>query len=113
MKYVFRFVVFACLYGLLYVPATSFAQVKRYFTVRDSIETAVFSRNPGSGRRDQSQFSPDGEYFALLTTRGLLQTNKIESTIWLFETETVEKFIIAPQGIRSLQPRRLVTMSGP
>ncbi len=58
----------------------------RYFTVRDSIEMARF------GRVDYEPiFSPDGEYFAVVTSRGIIEKNEVESTLWFFSTEAVRE----------------------
>src|SRR5260370_30562648 len=52
-----------------------------YFRVRDSIEMARFERTGG-----EPKFSPDKKYFAVVTSRGLLPFNEIESTLWVFQS---------------------------
>jgi dipeptidyl aminopeptidase/acylaminoacyl peptidase len=68
---------------------TTFNQVRtRHFTVRDSIEMARFERTGGEPR-----FSPDRKYIAVVTSRGILQSNKIESTVWVFQSVQVKKLL--------------------
>src|SRR5258708_834870 len=112
MKYLSRLALLACFAALLCWSVTPLAQVKRHFTVRDSIEMVAFSRNPGTGRYEEVSFSPDDRYFALITTRGLLQPNQIESIIWLFETSAVKSSIAQSQGTQRPQPKPLVSMAG-
>jgi dipeptidyl aminopeptidase/acylaminoacyl peptidase len=58
----------------------------RYFTVKDSIEMARF------GRTDyEPQFSPDGKYFAVVTSRGIIETNEVESMLRIFATEATRE----------------------
>jgi dipeptidyl aminopeptidase/acylaminoacyl peptidase len=58
----------------------------RRFTVRDSIEMARF------GRVDyEPVFSPNGRLIAVVTSRGIIQSNKVESTLWVFTAEAVRK----------------------
>ena len=52
------------------------------FTVRDSIEMVRFDRvDP------KIEFSPDDRFFAVVTSRGILRADTVESTIWIFSTE--------------------------
>src|SRR5207244_1248676 len=37
--------------------------------------------------------SPDGQHLLLVTQRGVLETNKIESSIWMFDRQAVEDFV--------------------
>jgi dipeptidyl aminopeptidase/acylaminoacyl peptidase len=102
----------ACCGGLFCWPSTSLAQAKRHFAVRDSIEMATLSRSSGTGRNEEVKFSPDGRYFCLTTTRGILQSNEVESTIWLFETSSVTRFIAQSDNTQLVQPKMLVRMAG-
>lgn len=38
-------------------------------------------------------FSPDQNYFALVTSRGILASDEIESTLWLFSSERVRQYL--------------------
>jgi dipeptidyl aminopeptidase/acylaminoacyl peptidase len=58
------------------------------FTVRTSVEMARF------GRVDHDPvFSPDGKNFVVVTSRGIIQSNEVESTIWLFATDAVKEWM--------------------
>ncbi len=60
---------------------------KRPFTVKDAIELSaiVSPRQSGETVRDPDiVLSPDRERFLVITEKGVLPKNKIESTIWLF-----------------------------
>jgi len=63
-----------------------------YFTVKDSIEMLRFSRDLGSGKSTVI-FSPNKRYFATVTSRGVMQSDEIESTIWIFRSEAVKKYL--------------------
>ena len=69
-------------------PTSSYGQIRhRAFTVRDSIEMARF------GRMDEKPtFSADGKYFAVVTSRGIIQNNQIESTLLVFATEALKEY---------------------
>jgi dipeptidyl aminopeptidase/acylaminoacyl peptidase len=63
------------------------------FTVRDSIGMTTFS-DPFT--RDPSapvKFSPDKKHFAVVTSRGLLASNEIESSIRVFDSESALRFV--------------------
>jgi hypothetical protein len=64
--------------------------IGHYFSVRDSIEMSRFEIVGG-----QPKFSPDNKYFFVITSRGILQSDKIESTLWVFRTEEVSDFVRA------------------
>lgn len=72
------------------------------FTVKDSIEMARFERTGGG-----PLFSPDKKYFVVVTSRGILESDKIESTIWLFDSEQVSK-VLGAQGISEVPPPRVL-----
>lgn len=59
-----------------------------FFTVRDSIEMARFGRLD-----DEPIFSPDGKYFAVVTSRGIIAKNEVESTVWICATKEVGRFL--------------------
>jgi hypothetical protein len=83
----------------------------RLFTVADSIGMQRFvNPDPGASGRVTS-FSPDGRFFAVVTTRGLLRDNLLESTIWLFDANAVKQFSLHPQA-ESSPPRALISLKG-
>src|SRR5258707_14050144 len=55
------------------------SEPRTFFTVRDSIKMARFERTGG-----EPKFSRDKKYFAVVTSDGLLESNEIESTLWVF-----------------------------
>lgn len=98
----------SCLAAEVFLPATTVAaQPPRHFGVRDSIEMTVFSRDPYMGKAE-IEFSPDGRHISVLTKRGLLGSDQTESTIWMFDAETIRTAIERSQGVH---PRLLVSMA--
>jgi len=71
-------------------PLSAYA---RPWTVQDSVELNRIT----SG----AVFSPDQRYFCVVTSRAVLKSNQIESTIWLFDAERVKAFCHAPENQRS------------
>jgi len=68
----------------------------RPFTIKDSIEISYFV-NPSSwtvnlDRPPEPIISPDRRWFLLITQRGVLASNTLESTIWMFNRQSVSDF---------------------
>ncbi len=61
----------------------------RHFTVRDSIELTEF----GGSNTEAAIPSPNGNYFAVVTSRGIIQSDTIESTLWVFRSEHLKAFL--------------------
>lgn len=80
----------------------------RRFTVRDSVEMARFTSGSLTGNPDPL-IAPDTKHFVALTSRGNLDTNQIESTIWLFDSRTIERYLHTNGG-RPPRPKALVTL---
>jgi dipeptidyl aminopeptidase/acylaminoacyl peptidase len=57
---------------------------RRYFTVSDSIEMDRFSDGIPI-------FSPDGKYCAVVTSKGVLRTNEVESSVRIFLANDIKK----------------------
>lgn len=72
----------------LLLCGVSLAEVGGRFTVWDSIEKTVFVVDTFNGK-EPATFSPDGRHFFVIPTRGILATNQIEGTIWLFDSASV------------------------
>jgi dipeptidyl aminopeptidase/acylaminoacyl peptidase len=85
--------------------SSSHVDTKHYFTVRDSIEMAKFERTGG-----QPKLSPDGRYFAMVTSRGILRSNEIESTLWSVQSELVKKFLRTSDVTRRCNPKILARL---
>ncbi|HET6929200.1 MAG TPA: prolyl oligopeptidase family serine peptidase [Candidatus Acidoferrum sp.] len=69
---------------------------QRPFTVKDTVEFSHivdFRISEESSRVPGPVVSPDGKHFLLVTTRGILSSNKTESTIWLFDRDAVARFV--------------------
>ncbi len=63
------------------------------FSVTDSIQMVRFNGSVGGNLDGDAIFSPEGTYAAVVTSRGLLSSNQIESTIWMFEARTLRQFV--------------------
>jgi dipeptidyl aminopeptidase/acylaminoacyl peptidase len=70
----------------------------RFFTIRDSVEMSTFvdpDMRVGDGRDAQVRFSPDGRRFAVVTTKGIIESNEIESTLWVFDADSVRNALFS------------------
>jgi dipeptidyl aminopeptidase/acylaminoacyl peptidase len=74
--------------------------------VRDSIEMARFERTGG-----EPKFSPDGRYFAVVTSHGLLESDEIESTLWVVQSELVKKLLQTDEATKRGDPRILARLA--
>lgn len=81
---------------------------ERGFSVRDSIEMSTFSdpytRDPSA----TCKMSRDGRHFIVITTKGMLRTNQLRSSLWIYSRASVEKYLSgtapdAPQPWLSLR----------
>ena len=80
-------------------PQQSLALGGPRFTVKDAIEMTTFS-DPYTRRPDaESQRAPDGKHFLVVTTRGVLSTNQLESTLWDFSAEDIKNYLQAGSSI--------------
>jgi dipeptidyl aminopeptidase/acylaminoacyl peptidase len=71
----------------------SLADGSQPFTVKDSIEMTTFS-DPYTRLADaECKRSPDGKYFLVVTTRGVLRTNQVVSTLWIYQAAEVEGYL--------------------
>jgi hypothetical protein len=70
-------------------PEMSPAQAaKHLFGVRDSIEMSRFSRNDAL-----ISWSPDKKYIAFVTTRGIVESDEVESTLWVLRRTDITKIL--------------------
>ncbi len=72
------------------------SQMNRRFEVHDSVEMSHFGTLADSAPDDLDEdgiVSPDGRYFVKVTHRGVLPAGVTEGTIWLFETQSVQRSI--------------------
>jgi len=81
-------------------------------TVRDSIELTTFSDPSTRNPLAQTKSSPDGTHVAVVTTRGLLASNEIESTLWVFDVLQVKRYVRSDDGMQAPEPRRIAKFVG-
>jgi hypothetical protein len=81
------------------------------FSVKDDIAMVRFSdpspeqSDPDSG----AKLSPDSRYAAIVTTKGLLASDQIESEVWTFDLAAVKRFLHDPLG-KAPQPHLAATV---
>jgi hypothetical protein len=91
--------------------------VKRPFTVRDSIEFShivdpAASTTPGTPDEPATPapiYSPDHRHFLLVTLRGDLITNTLQSTLWMFDYQAVREYA-SNLSARRPEPRELIVL---
>ena len=74
------------------------------FTVKDDIEMTRFSDPrpiPGIAASELAQRSPDNRHFAVVTTKGILQSDRLESRIMIFDAAD------ATAALSSITPGRI------
>lgn len=79
---------------LLLSTGSADAEIKRPFTVQDSVEMSYFGTTYEStpqNSSDDGRASPNGKYFIKLTHRGVLPDGELEGTIWLFAADDIER----------------------
>ncbi|WP_170226849.1 prolyl oligopeptidase family serine peptidase [Sphingorhabdus contaminans] len=94
------------------ISAIGAANAQESFTVEDSIELARFSDPYPRGRGEAKlNISPDGRYLAVVTTRGVIASDQLESKLLIFDLSGLAKGgkSFEPD---SFQPIRSVTVSG-
>ena len=101
-------VLFFCL-KILIVCRTIAEQ--RNFSVEDSIRMSRFNNFYADGQRNPVSRSPDRQHYLILTSRGLLESNRIESTLWVLDTSNVERMDHQPSDSSKLSPHILAKIS--
>lgn len=98
-------------------PAGARAE-KHPFSIQDSIEIAYII-NPIASTvielRDTQPigfpiFSPDRKHFLLISQRGVLRTNRLEATLWLFDRSAVWDYVSGRSNVPPV-PKALATLS--
>lgn len=88
------------------------AQAQHPFSVRDSIELTTFNEPSELEHDAKAIFSPNAAHFLVVTTRGLIDTDQVESVLWVYDTPTVRSFVIEDDRRTQLKPRRVVSVVG-
>lgn len=83
----------------------------RSFDVRDSIEMTTFSDPSGLIQNAKASFSPDGQHALIVTTRGTLKDNQIESTIWIWNRNAIEGYLQKSTSAFAPAPKKLASIS--
>ncbi len=95
---------------LRYTATTCDAQqAKNRFAVADEIALTLF--DAPSGQPAEVRFSPDGNYFAVWTERGLLDRNRVEDSLRLYRSQDVMKFLEHSDRSHSPSPVWIVSRS--
>jgi dipeptidyl aminopeptidase/acylaminoacyl peptidase len=81
----------------------------RPFTVADDITMERFTEPSGAEGSPNASFSPDGRLFVIVTSKGVLQTDEIESTLTVFSSGEVRAFLSGGGG--GIPPLRRVRFS--
>jgi hypothetical protein len=109
-----RTYIFCCIafLGVIYVLTRSLQSESRPITVRDCIEMTTFSDPAAWDPESKVTYSPNEKYFSVVTSRGMLRSDQIESILWLFNAQSTRHFVNAPYDTTRPQPRLLVRFSG-
>ena len=107
-----KIVSWTCLFVTMFAPHCMVAE-DSMFSVRDSIQMTRFNDQPqttdGQGRRPIVKLSPDRKYGVLLTSRGILESNQVESTLWLVDLRAVQ-LSLRKSGDESIAPPRALAV---
>jgi dipeptidyl aminopeptidase/acylaminoacyl peptidase len=87
----------------LFTAIGGYAQ-QHSFNVKDCIAMTRFNEPSGLTNGERAQRSPDRRYFWLVTSRGLLDSNRIESTLWLVDAASVRRFVNSTLNDRAAAP---------
>src|SRR5205807_2819451 len=69
-------------------------ETKKPFTVADDIAFTHFADGAyGNYEEDPVLFSPNGNFFAVLTAHGRLEADQVEESLRLYRTEDIESFL--------------------
>jgi len=66
--------------------------------------------SPTKLQTDDAKFSPDDKFFAVVTQRGVLSTNELECTVWVFEVDAVQRFLDTSEGAAPPKPKAVARM---
>jgi dipeptidyl aminopeptidase/acylaminoacyl peptidase len=88
-----------CLFlaGVLASSAHAQSESDHRFDVRDSISMTTFSIPTGLRNDLPVETSPNGRFFWFVTTRGIIESNEIESTLWVIPSSAVRRSLDGKQ----------------
>jgi hypothetical protein len=92
----------------VFTSYASAANSARGFTVQDSIALVRFSYPSEQSGDGKPLFSPDRKHLVIVTSRGLIDTNRTESTIWVYDAEKVLRFVDSKLSNRLAPHPRLI-----
>jgi hypothetical protein len=93
-------------------------EIKRPFTVKDSIEISYIVNSVASTIFEQRGsnlpigipiISPDRSHFLLVTQRGVLSSNCLEATVWLLDRQVVRDYVLKKSSTKPI-PRPIATL---
>ena len=92
-RLVSRIVISALIAGATNICVVSAQSARHEFSVADSISMTRLNEPSDARQAGAVPRSPDGRFFYVVTSRGLIASNQIESTIWLFKTRAIKRFM--------------------
>lgn len=92
------------------IPFGANAQ-KHAFDVRDSIEMVRFTDPSDIIPGSTAKYSPDGKHFVCITTRGVVSSNQVESTVWVFSELETRRYLDSHGTSAIPRPVRVVTIA--
>src|ERR1700723_2670569 len=103
----------ACLVavGVAVSPQAQAISPDHAFSVKDDIAMVRFSdpsSEPGDPGSDVARCSPDGKYIVVVTTKGLLESDQIESDVTVFRLQAISDFLKGED--RPPRPRVIATI---
>jgi dipeptidyl aminopeptidase/acylaminoacyl peptidase len=78
------------------------------FTVKDDIAMVRFNDPSGSYPGAAAKFSHDGRYFAVVTSRGVIESDQIESVLSVFSAGETEAFVTDSGKSSTAPPAQIV-----
>ncbi len=104
-------VAIALIFLVSYLPRTGGCVQRAGFSVQDSIAMRRFNLPSELERSDQPLYSPDYSHFLVITSRGLIDSDRTESEIVLFDTAAVKKYLHSPVGTMPPRPRTVARVA--
>lgn len=84
---------------------------RRGFSVADSIGMITFSDPYTRYPSADCKLSPDGKHFMVVTTKGVLRSNQLESSLWIYRKAAVEKYLEG-KAVHAPSPHLLLRITG-